>query len=44
MTSRYAALARAKGACVARHAAEQVPFINDQPLFRDPLPLPDTPQ
>jgi hypothetical protein len=34
------AFARAKGACMACHAAEQVPFINDQPLFREPLPLP----
>lgn len=34
------AFARAKGACMACHAAEQVPFINDQPLFRSPLPLP----
>lgn len=33
------AFARAKGACMACHAAEQVPFINDQPLFRSPLPL-----
>jgi hypothetical protein len=32
------AFARAKGACVACHVAEQVPFINDQPLFREPLP------
>ncbi|HEJ2567843.1 TPA: hypothetical protein ACKR7L_001415 [Pseudomonas aeruginosa] len=34
------AFARAKGACMACHAAEKVPFINDQPLFREPLPLP----
>lgn len=33
------AFARAKGACMACHAAEQVPFVNDQPLFREPLPL-----
>jgi hypothetical protein len=25
---------------MACHAAEQVPFINDQPLFREPLLLP----
>lgn len=34
------AFAQAKAACMACHAAEQVPFINDQPLFRAPLPLP----
>ena len=33
------AFARAKGACMACHAAEDAPFINDQPLFRAPLPL-----
>lgn len=33
------AFARAKSACMACHAAERVPFINDQPLFREPLPL-----
>ncbi|MDP4529911.1 hypothetical protein Q3O59_12855 [Alkalimonas delamerensis] len=25
---------QARGACMACHAAEQVPFMNDQPLFR----------
>lgn len=34
------AFARTKGACMACHAAEQVSFINDQPLFREPQPLP----
>ena len=33
------AFARAKGACMTCHAAERVSFINDQPLFREPLPL-----
>lgn len=26
---------QARAACMACHAAEQVPFMNDQPLFRD---------
>ncbi|OGT55975.1 MAG: hypothetical protein A3E01_14560 [Gammaproteobacteria bacterium RIFCSPHIGHO2_12_FULL_63_22] len=34
------AFARAKGACMACHAAENVAFVNDQPLFRSALPLP----
>lgn len=29
------AFLQAKGACIACHAAEEVPFMNDQPLFRD---------
>lgn len=33
------AFARAKGACMACHAAENVAFMNDQPLFRTPMPL-----
>lgn len=31
---------RAKGACMACHAAEKVGFINDQPLFRRLQPQP----
>lgn len=34
------AFGQAKGACMACHAAEKVGFMNDQPLFRAPLPLP----
>lgn len=34
------AFARAKGACMACHAAEGVAFMNDQPLFRADLPIP----
>lgn len=33
------AFARAKNACMACHAAENVAYMNDQPLFREPLPL-----
>lgn len=33
------AFARAKNACMACHAAEEVAYMNDQPLFREPLPL-----
>jgi len=33
------AFAQAKGACMACHAAENVAFMNDQPLFRSALPL-----
>lgn len=29
------AFQQAKGACMACHSAEEVPFMNDQPLFRD---------
>lgn len=32
------AFTRAKGAYMACHVAEDVAFINDQPLFRAPVP------
>jgi hypothetical protein len=32
------AFERAKAACQACHVAEQVAFMNDQPMFRRPLP------
>lgn len=31
-----AAFQKAREACMACHAAEKVPFMNDQPLFRNP--------
>lgn len=34
------AFERAKGACQSCHVAEAVAFMNDQPMFRRPLPLP----
>lgn len=37
------AFMQARTACMACHVAERVPFMNDQPLFRDLLFATDTP-